>query len=143
GSGRDDLAEKIYEIGADPQGRRPEFAADARLRLADLRRDADPPRHEEAIRTYHEAILSTEIRGAADAAITLGEVMQGGATSSNGTDFHARLIEQVAQEAESKPSFVVAFGREMGERLTAMGEKENAIAVYRAVAGESDALADR
>jgi tetratricopeptide (TPR) repeat protein len=138
---RDDLAEPVYRLGANPRGRRPEFAADAMLRLGDLQW-ADG-RKGDATDSYRAAIVSTDIHVAADAALTLGELEHGEGSSKESAAFYTALVRDVASATESKPSFVVTFCREFGERLAARGESEHASAVYSAAVQTSEDAALR
>lgn len=126
--GLEELAAVAYATGSD--GKRPPrpFAADARLRLADLRRRQGDDDYRSL---YLAAVQSLDLRVAPDAAISLYEALEEDGMAEEGIDETCRLAVQLAVEAfEPEAGAAVGFCREFGQRLEGMGKASLAASSY-------------
>ncbi len=133
-----ELAEEAYRAGANPAGVAPGFAADASLRLADLLVGRDAL--EEARSAYRAAIKSADIRVAPDATLAYGEFLSRAGSRRASEHFYLGITAWAVSDPTLPAEFAVAFCRDLGERLTALGKPDIARAVHLQAVEEAPAV---
>lgn len=122
--GKTETAIALCEIGSDPDGRDPLFAADAALLLGELLAERDRPEDAEA--AYRRAIESDDLTVAPDAAIRLANLRQ-----SRGQP-KSKTLEEIVAKFDTVSA--LTFAELLGPQLSEAGEAESAATLYRATA---------